>query len=61
MPEKQTTDTSTERYEVVIGNTTFRVITKYTGDKPFLDYIKAAIRRDVETAVHRGENFEESA
>ncbi len=61
MPENQTREATAESYEVVIGKTTFRVVAKYTGDKPFLDYIKAAIRRDVETAVHRGENFEESA
>ncbi|MDR0492161.1 MAG: hypothetical protein LBH74_00760 [Nitrososphaerota archaeon] len=45
------TDTNNEAYETIIGNTTFQVITKYTGDKPFLDFIKAAVKRDVEIII----------
>ncbi len=61
MPENQIRNTDGGSYEVIIGNTTYRVVTKYTGDKIFLDYIKAAIKRDVEAAVHRGENIGDSA
>ncbi len=50
-----------EQYEVIIGNTTFRVVSRYIGDKPFLDHIKAAIKRDVENAIHSREPQEESA
>ena len=42
------TDTTCEAYETIIGNTTFRVITRYIGDKSFLEVIKAAVKRDVE-------------
>ena len=41
-----------EKYESTIGNTTFTVVSKYIGSKPFLEYIKAAIKRDVEIAIH---------
>ena len=50
-----------EQYEVIIGNTTFWVVSKYIGDKPFLDHIKAAIKRDVETAIHTREDIDKPA
>ncbi|MCL2071178.1 MAG: hypothetical protein FWH07_02975 [Oscillospiraceae bacterium] len=41
-----------ESYETIIGNTTFTVVSKYIGDKPFLEFIKTAIKRDVEMAIN---------
>ena len=42
----------TEKYETTIGSTIFTVVSKYIGDKTYLDFIKAAVKRDVETALH---------
>ncbi len=55
MPEdnqgSHTQNANPDPYEVLIGNTTFRVISRYIGDKPLVDVIKAAIKRDVENAL----------
>ena len=56
-----TTEPNVEQKEIVIGKTTYRVITKYIGEKPFLDHIKAAIKRDVETAIHTREDIDKPA
>ncbi len=53
-------DTSTEHHETIIGNTTFRVISKYIGTTPFLCHIKNAIERDVQTAIYEGQAAEET-
>ena len=60
MPETINTNVSSEHscniveeYETIIGNTTFTVASKYIGDKTYLDFLKAAIRRDVEMSVKR--------
>lgn len=45
------TKSTGETYETTIDNTTFQVITKYTGKKSFLDFIKTAIKRDVEMSL----------
>ena len=37
--------------EVRIGNTTYRVNSKYIGEKPFLDFIKGAIKREIEMEI----------
>ena len=55
MSETKTTRFNTEPYEVVIGNTTYTVAPKYIGTKPFLDFIKAAIKRDVVAAIRSRE------
>ncbi len=52
--------TSPEYHETIIGNTTFRVISKYIGTTPFLCHIKNAIERDVQTAIHEGQVAEET-
>ncbi|MCL2475694.1 hypothetical protein [Candidatus Bathycorpusculum sp.] len=41
-------DTNCEAYETIIGNTTFRVITRYIGEKSLIEVIKSAVKRDVE-------------
>ena len=52
MPEAaKNTNPSTDKYESIIGSTTFTVVSKYTGDKPLLDFLKAAVKRDVEIAI----------
>ncbi len=51
MPDADTTINDTNSYEVVIGKTTYRVISRYIGDKSLVDVIKAAIKRDVENAL----------
>jgi len=53
MPQITNIETEkTEKYETTIGSTTFTVVSKYIGDKTYLDFIKAAVKRDVETALH---------
>ncbi len=51
MPDADTTINDANSYEVVIGKTTYRVISRYIGDKTLVDVIKAAIKRDVENAL----------
>ncbi len=58
--DSHTQDINPDSYEVRIGNTTFRVISRYTGDKPLIDVIKTAIKRDVENALD-GVGVEEQA
>ncbi len=61
MSETKIPSFNTKPYEVVIGNTTYTVAPKYVGTKPFLDFIKAAIKRDVEAAIHSREVKDEPA
>lgn len=44
-------NTNADTYETTIGNTTFQIVPRYIGNKPFLDVIKTAIKRDIEAEV----------